>query len=327
MSKNGVNKTWSRDTLTGPWNPQPTSSPGNPLFFDDFGYTLNRVDTFATKLAAVQAAGWSYMKDNNLSDGAKGYLYTASSIPGYSGTIPGSSGRVLVVEREAEDGDGNGDLWLGYGDYADAATEAEAAIPSTLWLQYWQRTDPGTPAPNGKLWYPIPAYPGTRTGYPGSADEMPWFMTMGTSTLDPDGSSGTSPSFADGYTYRLEANRSDRTSWPAYNQWKLGPNLVSGDAMFMHPGTFYLHKMYFNTSGPTGRWEWWKRALGVMEWTKMAEFIPGVTPNFTWNTIPQERNGFRYMKWPVTSTPANTFQITDICWAAAEADLPVYGSY
>ena len=67
-------------------------APGSPLFFDDFNYSMARGASDAAKIAAVQAAGWAYIKDEARNDGAAGYLYTATAVPGDSQPIPGLSG-------------------------------------------------------------------------------------------------------------------------------------------------------------------------------------------------------------------------------------------
>lgn len=75
------------------------NSPGNPAFFDDFNYTIDRNDNGGGLYTAIDNPiitanpNYTRVKSNQFGEsGAHGWLYTVTSIPGYAGVIPGLTG-------------------------------------------------------------------------------------------------------------------------------------------------------------------------------------------------------------------------------------------
>lgn len=306
------------------------SGGGELVFFDDFDYSLLRVDSSTTKRNLLATKGYTFYKDENYSAGSNGYIYTDDAVPGYGGTLPGSGPNVMAFESLGGT-EGQTDYYVQLGDGADAASPASASIPPDIWFQFWMYVAGGT-APAGKWLYALPAAPGTRTSYPGTNTEMPWLTTISRATFEPAGVLANAPN-ADWYTFMTEvyANgdppSSGRTDWPSDVRWKVGPNMVSGDARWLRPDRWYLHRMRFDTSGGGNRWEWWAREMGVMTFTKMAEYIHGVTANFSWPTQATHSNGFRYLRMPTTNSNDSFQYLRDFAIATSESALPSYGSY
>ena len=66
----------------------------------------------------------------------------------------------------------------------------------------------------------------------------------------------------------------------------------------------------------------WTKPVGG-EFTKVADWIGGVTANFTW---PITSSGHKAMRWPTTvNTYDGWMYYDDFVIATTEADLPTYG--
>ena len=69
---------------------------------------------------------------------------------------------------------------------------------------------------------------------------------------------------------------------------------------WMRPNRWTLVKMHFNTTSTTGNsWEMWLRPYGGT-WLKVAEWIGGVTPGFTWDIPAGSVGGHRVLRMPTT---------------------------
>lgn len=309
------------------------------IFFDDFEYDVSRDDPGAS--SAFAAHGWNGAKtqqDDNA--GARGYVYTASSIPGYSGAFPGlGSSRALVLEAKPQTLNGQTDFYVQYGnEMADIGH-----IPPNHWFQFWLYSPNTAPEESvytqGKFIYP------TRTTYPATLNN-------------------------DGYVYILTENKSagqvlsidcdgDRavpcddsffgTNWNGANG--LTNNFVDGGEGFdanlsgeppITPENWTLVKIHIDLSGTDSRatpgqavYEQWIRRMGSANWIKTTEWIGGVTQNNGGpiNFTPSFRDGFRMFRMPTTVGASNSsvgdwydhwLYIDDFALAGREDALPVY---
>jgi hypothetical protein len=106
------------------------------------------------------------------------------------------------------------------------------------------------------------------------------------------------------------------------NRFKLGQTDISE---YIQPNRWTLVKLHFDTSTTSGAYEAWIKPQGG-EWIKVAEWIDGVTPDFSW-TIPAEIvGGHNVLRIPTTvDTYDSWLYLDDFVIAASESDLPVYG--
>jgi hypothetical protein len=328
-------------------------SPGDPLFFDDFNYSLDRVDTGSAKTSVVASHGWGGMKDTNHSAGARGYIYTVTSIEGDSAGIPGG-GRALCIEANPiSSGGSQSDLYIQYG----AEPGVLGTLPANCWFQYWVylQRDAGSSkvsaAPGGKFLY---ALHGSRTTYPMHPFDCAWLLGCSDTAYDPSTGTPTVTAPEEGaYTYTVEplpvvdppssADPSERRAFisaqnsAGHPYFRMSP---MEDPEFTHflPNKWYLVKINLDTSGSTGVWRMWAREKGDPDFTLMADFRHGVAPTaaFTWNTFQdydhgdgttKDNEGARILRIPTTASSDYWMYLKDFCFAGSEADLPTYGAY
>jgi hypothetical protein len=309
------------------------AAPDNPpraglLFSDDFNYIVNKFDSAATKEAAFTAAGWSGLKDETTQPGgARGYLSTVASIPGYVGVMPG--GRALKLEglptsMAAALGGGNQtDFYLFYGT-AGPVGRANPAVPGNVWYQFWIYVDPASRwASRNKLIYP--SDDGMASG--GGTENS--YMVH----IRPSNQAGVVQPYGPNINAVTHIEGASITSNAPDGAGRLGHNLTAAGHQLA--GGWYLHKIHFDHSQPNGVYETWIRPMGG-RWLKTAEWISGVTPGFTWITHENQRVGHNMFKMPTTWGTVDaddrtnydaTIYMDDFAMAASEADLPVYQNY
>ena len=98
-------------------------------FIDRFEYVANRTESGAAN--AFRQAGWSHAKTQQADTGAGDYLYTTTSIPGYTGAFPGGGSRVLAIEALPATLQRQTDFYLQLGD------GSANYIPGDVWFQFW----------------------------------------------------------------------------------------------------------------------------------------------------------------------------------------------
>jgi len=293
--------------------------PNGALFFDDFDYVAARDD--ANIVSVFQNQGWNWAKtaqDPN-SNGPKGYLYTTTRIPGYSGPFPGSnSSRVLALEALPATFGGQTDFYL---EYAGASNES---IPGDVWFQFWvypnYHDDPADQedqlsefGDGFKFIYPC------RGQYP--CQDASWLFTMGASSSQPlrdnlglpshdvyMGASNFRTATYLGGTANLTYGQTDISERPVRNRWT-------------------LVKIHFDTASSSGRYEAWLKPLGG-EWVKVSEWIDGAN-DFTWPI--NNPGGHSVFRMPTTYGRASQTDLfdswiymDDFTMANSESDLPVY---
>lgn len=301
--------------------------PGDVLFFDDFDYTVER-DT-GDGQPFITEGGWGAFKDMRVSNpGAGGYLYTVSSIPGFQGSFPGGSGRVLCLESRAGSeapevipGLTQTDFYLQYG---EESTAVVGDVPGDLWVQFWiYQQNYGNQMSqynrDDKWLYP------TRTGYPGTAGNTNWLAPMGTASGETTGAPWTELGPGPDRFMRMGGPTADfleATEYPT-NATKLGHNLAPGS--YIHANTWTLVKLHIDISGAQGRYEAWLRPMGQGE-TKVAEWIGGQTTYFSWPIAAQHRDGHRLLRMPTTMNHFDSWTyLDDFALATSEGALPIYG--
>lgn len=327
---------------------EPSPLPPGVVFFDDFNYQVERSWTTTGQAGAIFSnAGWSSSKCINGCEngrGAAAYLYTTTSIPGYTGRMPGTSGsgRVLCLEAKptsiqlANGGSNQTDFYLQYG------RPNSRDVPADVWYQFWYYTlDFGSYASRfsggNKLIYPSPN--GT---YSVPTGMVPYMIILGTSSYETTGvpqfdiGYGSSlymvnrPQFHDGN--QTGADFRNASQYPSTRDM-IGTNL-NRTGGYMTANRWYLVKIHVNHSGPQGQYELWLREMGGA-WQKVSEWFGGVTPGFSWPTIPDQRAGISTIRVPSTWGKANSDPTNYDAWAymvdfmiaRSESDLPVYSSY
>ena len=297
------------------------------LFFDGFEYEAGRSNP--NVVAAFQAAGWTGSKTEQAgADGANGWLHTATAVPGFAGAFPGaSSSRVLVIEARPFTEDGQTDFYLQYGNAS--SSEFDDYIPGDVWFQFWMYPQDSGAEQSAYLsrnkffyvcndFYPCHSHlwmvGNSATPYNPHNDFPLGYPTDGEFFFNVSSASGMSTIY-----YELG---------DPYASDKLGQNDISD---WMVPNRWTLVKMHFNTTSATGNsWEMWLRPYGGA-WLKVAEWIGGVTPGFTWDIPADSVGGHRELRMPTTvgAFPGEEqydywLYMDDFAIATNEQALPVY---
>jgi len=299
--------------------------PQNVTFYDDFNYTVDRSDSAditGINNPFTNMGGWGRVKAENVTGSYNGYLYTVSQIPGYSGSFPGrNSTKVLAIESRPASMSGQSDYYLQYGD-ENAAMET---VPGNVWFQFWlysNRYDDPTDVNDQlslydnrfKFIYPC------KGPYPCSQSTMNWLNTFGMTTGEPYWANqdnteifiNTIDPFNTSIDYQLA---------PEWNQFKLGQTDVSENVT---PNRWTLVKIHYDTSTSSGTFEAWMKPLGG-QWVKVADWVDGVTPDFSWTIAAENVGGHRVFRMPTTVDGFDSWlYMDDFAMATSDADLPVY---
>lgn len=322
------------------------------LHYDRFEYVVNRVNDPLPQQdnPFVNTGGWTSVKAENLTGSHAGWLFTTTSIPGYTGAFPGqNSSRVLKTEAINDSG---ADFYLQYGSQAND-------IPGDVWFQFWiyiqhYGTDPlelNYLDNRHKFIYPCNVL-----AYPCSGGNNKWLINLTTQplntldTLADDTWANEAAGIPFGYVTPGNPDRyythgetflimRDATGgFPIYTPGlpgdtadKLGPNeLAQGlDNLYLAPNQWYLIKIHLDTSvANNGKFESWMMPLGG-SWRKTHEWISGVTPNFTWPNVAGGHMTYRMpstIGWEEDNVEGySVYYIDDWAMATTEADLPTYG--
>jgi len=302
-----------------------TASNAAILFQDNFEYAVARTGTAAD--AFVSTGGWDFVKCNNSTASAGGMVFsTETSIPGFSGSFPGtSSSRVMRVEVLSGTNQSQTDAYVKFGD----TTINSNQIPGDVWIQHWiyinnygdeasqfagrvkflypcdgAHTCANDADDDGNLWMIVPG--------PGVAGNNYWYFTSRDDTAWDVGDATDRPWDTSGNTYQ-----------------KMNQNI---DAVTrVDPNGWYLIKYHFDTTSTSGnKYELWIAQQGG-DFVKVSNWEGGVTSNFTWNlaegypgghsmlavftTFPGPNNSEFYDSW---------IYLDDFVIAESESDLPTY---
>ncbi len=310
------------------------------LFFDDFEYEVKR-DVIDPRPPFLTQGKWSGVKSINSVGRGTGYLYTVERIPGYQAKFPGrNSQRVLAIEALPGKFQTQTDFYLRLGD-ARGPTDQ---IPGNVWFQFWfylnhyddpqDKEDQLSGITNGKFLYPSPN--GIYPAHPR------WLFTIHHSSQvwikgEERPRIYELPSYRE-LLFQCEGLGSGNPPVPFANihkaaewdRWKLGQmdidtRIVAND--------WFLVKLHFDTSTTSGRYEAWLQPMGG-KMVKVAEYIDGVTPSFSWKIPPEHVGGHKTLCIPTTLgafIPERAKNNRD-CWiylddfamASGEDQLPRY---
>jgi hypothetical protein len=278
------------------------------VFFDDFEYDVSRSATNAE--VAFKAHGWSDVKANNshFRRGA-GYLYTRFDAVRKS--------RVLVMESllsQAQTPPGfrepQTDYWVKYG----GENASLSTIPANVWIQFWTYATPESRfGRRSKTIYPC------RGPYPCSRRDgsFGWLFGWGSVGFE------TVAAPPGGRFLGLTGEHIDYRGCDEYptNREKLFQNVKRVPLL---AGRWYQVKLHIDVSKEQGVYEAWIREEKDASWTKVAEWIGGVTKDFFWPIPAQERVGFRVLAMPTTvnGTEDSTVFMDDFAIATSEQALP-----
>ncbi len=313
----------------GPFaNAQSRPNPPNPLsivggstvpdgssaaFFDNFEYNVGRSDSSAR--TSFMSHGWTGVKTNQIGENANGYIYTASSIPGYSGSMPSGS-RVLVIEALPRQLSGAADF-IQTDMYLQLGREdgPQTAIPGNVWFQFWIYPANTTSQPSrfdrrNKWLYPCRSY------YP--CQNHGWLFMLGSGGNEPTNGPPANEYLALEHPANIDYTQADE--YPT-NRFKLFQNT---DKTQIVANRWTLVKLHMDTSGATGRYEAWLKPMGG-QWVKVANWVPGVTPGLNWNIPSAERAGHAILRMPTTVNEYDSWTyMDDFAMATSEAALPQY---
>jgi hypothetical protein len=312
----------------------PINGKATTILHDKFEYIVNRGQPGASS-AFISGGGWSYAKTREDAAGSCGYLYTTNSIPGFSGNFPGTnSSRVLAMEFLPYTLNCNvGGGWLQTDLYLQKGGESapQNTIPANAWFQFWiYINDYGTQQTrwhsSGTKWlYPCINGAGTCSGSNISFLHLLKVPSYNSYSLSATG--------ANIYPV-LEGNGANYTPGSEPGVWKLGHN-QSRNVGLLTANQWILVKIHVDISGSSplapanqGVYREWHKTVGG-EFVKVAEWIGGVTPNFTWNVSALASGhtiGQKGLKLGTTWNYTDGWiYLDDFVIGTSETDLPTYG--
>jgi len=299
--------------------------PAGVTFYDSFEYTVDRnnsADPTGVNTLFTSQGGWTRVKSINTTGSHNGYMYTVNQIPGYSGSFPGrNSTSVLAIEARPGSLGSQTDFYLQYGDENAPAN----TVPGNVWFQFWiysNRYDDPTnqndqmSAYDGRFKFIYPC----NGPYPCQSGQINWLNCMGFTTGEPywanEDNTQVFMTNIDPYNTNVDYQLA-----PEWNQFKLGQTDVSEN---ITPNRWTLVKIHYDTSTTSGTFEAWMKPLG-QPWVKVAEWIDGQTPNFSWTIPASDVGGHRVFRMPTTMDGYDSWMyLDDFAMATSEADLPVY---
>lgn len=290
------------------------------IFFDSFEYSVGRSnasDPTGLNNPFTSQGGWARVKAENITGSHHGYLYTVGQIPGYSGNFPGqNSNSVLAIESRPSSMGGQTDFYLQFGDENAPLN----TLPGDVWFQFWiysNRYGDQMSAYDGRFKFIYPC----NGPYPCQQGQIKWLNTLGHTTGEPYWSSQPNSELfvttVDPYNTAIAYHLA-----PEWDQYKIGQTSLEDN---IRPNRWTLVKIHYDTSTTSGTFEAWMKPLGG-QWVKVAEWIDGQTPNFSWTIPAGSVGGHRVFRMPSTiDGPDSWLYMDDFAIATTEASLPVYG--
>lgn len=309
------------------------SGGGTPdIFFDNFNYTVARSDPNSSALSQFQSGGWAGVKRLPTDTNSFGYIYTTTSISGFSGTYPGT-GKACALEGLPNNSSDPSFKQTDY--YLQIGNESTAVIgdlPANIWFQFWiyvnsSGSELSTFANRNKFIYQ------TTANYPATTGQEAYLVLPGSRGFEEIRTSGVPSSFPSNELFLAfqppDADNTNSTEYPT-NATKLYQNL--DNTVKILPNQWWLVKIHADVSGTQGILEAWLCPQGG-SWTKVCEWEGGVTSGFTWPTGSNTwRSGHRLLRIPTTENASplsggdgdNWKYIQDFAIASTESLLPIY---
>jgi len=334
---NGVQtrtETWTRTVTTPPsgggtpcpalvetrTGTQACTPPGEGVVFQDrFEYVSERA---ATSDAAFRAAGWNNAKSHGFASGARGYVYTTASIPGFTGAFPGGGSRVLALEGLAQTLQGQTDFYLQVGN-----EQTPERIPGDVWFQFWVYPQDALDQRSfhtlrNKFFY------ASNDAFPSHSHK--WMLGSKPFTYNP---LLQFPHGNPSATFWITLSSAAGVSNLVYAGPGADPDISDeiGPQALTHeltPNRWWLVKMHMDTSTTAGQWQMWIKAPGGA-WQTVADWRHGVN-GLTWTIPAASVGGHRMLRIPTTVGSAGTdlrdywMYLDDFVIARTEAALPVY---
>lgn len=280
------------------------------VFQDRFEYDISRSDV--TAVQRFMAQGWSGGKSSQSAPGASGYLYTTTTVPGFTGAFPGGGSRVLAME--AVPNGGQTDFYLQLG---GSGSQWEDYIPGDVWVQFWVYMTPESLFGCREKFFYV-----CNTDYP--CHSHLWMIMAGACSYNR--ANHLPAGFPSQGAFLFSLRSADGVSTITNTQSDPVSNLGSQNvaAGVVRHSQWTLVKMHFNTTSTNGSsWEVWIRPQGGT-WTKTSEFIAGQTPGLTWSIPAASVGGHRVFRWPTTNDYNKRLFFDDFVIARTEAALPIY---
>ncbi len=142
-------------------------------------------------------------------------------------------------------------------------------------------------------------YPSVDGNYPQPVETLKWLLALSPGNITPQYLEGDGQALY----LRLDAFNYVRATDPQIaeeNQWKLGQNLSLTPITF---GEWHHLVVHLDTSGPSGAFEAW------IDDEKVAEWIDGVTENFSFSIPPEAQGGHPRLRMPTTIDDDMTIMI------------------
>lgn len=345
----------ARVIYTPPPAPGGDFDPGSPLFFDDFDYTVGRLEeggennTSGSAYTTFTNAGWQGVRRAPTDvEGTEipAYLYTVSdaemrATTGYAGAMPGGpSERCLKHEFVQPDSTHYGtDNWLQYGN------GTTTTMPGNAWFQFWiyvNRSGDEMSSFESRQKF---IYPANWT-----TTDQAWIVSLSANSFDglaitasetngqPVNTNGCYIVIGDGNATGKHNFQGEIKDEPGEDTRWLGPGpdgFVTPANALLPMNAWRLVKIHLDTTSNAGgaAFEAWMAPIGG-PFVKVSEFIDGVTPDFTWqgfdSAYESGRPGVRLFTTAGWDTGIHDleqfFYLKDFAIATAEGDLPTYGS-
>lgn len=278
--------------------------------------------------------------------GARGYLYTVDTIPGYAGQMPSLGGnRVLCFENRSGTYDFQTDCFLRYGsEFTEGVSDPALleTIPGDVWFQFWvYLQNYGTQAgytPRGKLIYPSRVGPTVPLSDPNGAA---WLCDVRNASTAPVAHAENNALHQLFLESRSEYGTPD-TQWNWLGTTSRDPDIFEQTVdRPIAQNTWTLVRLHYDCDQlGTGRYEAWLRDMGAPAFTKVADWLHGATVGDGAVTINPRQNyaggfGHAFVSFLTTygslaGSPNNVdawMYFSDFTIAASEAALPVYSGY
>jgi len=273
--------------------PAPVFDPDNLKFYRTFGFVVPDGLEWPEVLALWQANGWDFIKTNSVASGARGVITTELNKNGVS---------VMLINPRPDDDGIQTDVWVGTGE--TDTVDPETFWPADAWIQmkveniHTQERPSWYILNNGKFIYPANELNAAGGMFPG---HPPYIIALSSGSWEPYHEFHGTVQDSFYFTFSMKGNNdasfTGSTMFPDEPEpaKNLGPqDVVNGRVT---PNEEVVVTFHIDVSGDQGIFEQWMQREG-QEPVKVAEWIGGVTPGFTWDTTTEI--GIKQFRMPTT---------------------------